>query len=89
MITKEQKSEVIKQFARSANDTGSPEVQIGVLTERIRQISEHLKKFSKDKHSRRGLVMLVWDRRSLLSYLKKRNNDSYQKVNKAINRKNK
>jgi small subunit ribosomal protein S15 len=70
-ITAERKAEVIKDNARAANDTGSPEVQVSILTERIANLTEHFKTHGKDNHSRRGLLVLVNNRRSLLDYLKK------------------
>lgn len=77
MLNKENKSKVIKQFAKSDNDTGSCEVQIAILSERIREIADHLKQFPKDKHSRLGLVKLVGKRRTFLGYLKKKNLNDY------------
>jgi small subunit ribosomal protein S15 len=70
-ITAERKAEVIQGNARAANDTGSPEVQVSILTERIANLTEHFKTHAKDNHSRRGLLVLVNKRRSLLDYLKK------------------
>ena len=70
-ITAERKAEVIKATARDANDTGSPEVQVAILTERIANLTGHFKIHAKDNHSRRGLLVLVNTRRSLLDYLKK------------------
>ena len=70
-VTAEKKQEVIKDNARDKNDTGSPEVQVAILTERIRNLTEHFKGHHKDYHSRRGLLMMVNKRRSLLAYLKK------------------
>ena len=80
MITKERKKEVTNKFALSNNDTGSVEVQVGVLTDRINQISNHLQSFSKDKHSRLGLIKLVGKKRRLLRYLEKHNKSSYDNV---------
>ncbi len=79
-IAKEKKQELIGKFKVTENDTGSPEVQIAILTERITLITEHLKKFKKDVHSRRGLVMLVGKRRRLLDYLMKKDFDRYKKI---------
>jgi small subunit ribosomal protein S15 len=79
-ITKERKQELIEQFATVANDTGSPEVQIAVLTERIRNLSDHMGTHKKDFHSRRGLLMMVGQRRRLLDYLKKKSVERYQTV---------
>lgn len=69
MLSKAQKQEIIKRYAQSEKDSGSTSVQIALLTERINQISEHLKSFPKDKHSRQGLLKLVGKRRRLYSYL--------------------
>ncbi|MBB3860709.1 small subunit ribosomal protein S15 [Novosphingobium hassiacum] len=71
-ITVEKKLEVIQDNARAENDTGSPEVQVAILTSRIKTLTEHFKLHHKDNHSRRGLLMMVNKRRSLLDYLKKR-----------------
>ncbi|WP_404711642.1 30S ribosomal protein S15 [Sphingomonas sp. MMS24-J13] len=76
-ITAERKAEVIKDNARSEGDSGSPEVQIAILTERIANLTEHFKTHAKDNHSRRGLLMMVNNRRSLLDYLKKKDADRY------------
>ena len=70
MITKEKKTEIIQKYARTEGDTGSPEVQVAVLTERIAELTEHLKVNPKDHHSRRGLLKMVGKRRNLLAYLK-------------------
>ena len=70
-ITAEKKQELIKEHARAENDTGSPEVQVAILTSRIPTLTEHFKTHAKDNHSRRGLLMLVNKRRSLLDYLKR------------------
>jgi small subunit ribosomal protein S15 len=70
-VTAEKKQEIIKDNARDKNDTGSPEVQVAILTERIRNLTEHFKDHHKDNHSRRGLLMMVNKRRTLLAYLKK------------------
>lgn len=80
MLTKERKSEIMGQFRQHESDTGSPEVQIALLTERIREITEHLKIHRKDFHSRRGLLKLVGQRRRLLEYLKKRDFNRYKDV---------
>lgn len=71
MVAQARKAELIKKFARSSNDTGSTEVQIAILADRINQISAHLKSFPKDNHSRRGLQMLVGQRRSFEKYLER------------------
>ena len=78
MITKEKKAEIMKEYARSEGDTGSPEVQVAVLTERINELTEHLKKNQKDHHSRRGLLKMVGQRRNLLGYLKNKDIDRYR-----------
>lgn len=70
-MTKEQKNEIIKQYATHEGDTGSPEVQIAVLTYRIRELTEHLKVHKKDHHSRRGMLKMVGHRRNLLQYVQK------------------
>lgn len=70
-VTAEKKQKLIKEHARSSDDTGSPEVQVAILTERIINLTEHFKTHAKDNHSRRGLLMLVNKRRSLLDYLKR------------------
>ena len=77
-ITKQRKQEVIREFRRSETDTGSPEVQIAVLTERITSLTDHLQKHPKDHASRRGLLMLVSRRRRLLNYLRQTTPESYQ-----------
>lgn len=76
-ITAERKAALIKEYARAEGDTGSPEVQVAILTERIVNLTEHFKSHAKDNHSRRGLLMLVNNRRSLLAYLKKINQERY------------
>lgn len=78
MISKEKKTAIIKEYARGEGDTGSPEVQIAVLTERIQELTEHLKSNPKDHHSRRGLLMMVGHRRGLLDYLKKTDLEGYR-----------
>ena len=77
-VTAERKQEIIKDNAQSKGDTGSPEVQVAILTERIVNLTEHFKTHAKDNHSRRGLLMLVNKRRSLLDYLKREDNTRYQ-----------
>ncbi|HOP86202.1 MAG TPA: 30S ribosomal protein S15 [Syntrophorhabdaceae bacterium] len=79
-LTSAQKKKIIEEFKTHEKDTGSPEVQIAILTERIRLLSEHFKKFSKDHNSRRGLLVLVGTRRRLLEYLKQKNVDRYKKL---------
>ena len=78
MISKEKKQAIIAQYARTPGDTGSPEVQIAVLTERIAELTEHLKNNQKDHHSRRGLLKMVGQRRGLLDYLKKKDIERYR-----------
>ena len=80
MITKEKKAELIKKYARGEADTGSPEVQIAILTERIRELNEHLSTNQKDHHSRRGLLKMVGQRRRLLSYLQAKDIERYRKL---------
>jgi small subunit ribosomal protein S15 len=75
-----QKAQVVKQYQRSGNDTGSPEVQIALLTERINSLTEHFKSHVKDFHSRRGLLKLVSQRRKLLDYLRRTDADKYRSV---------
>ena len=77
-ISKEHKAELIKDYARHDGDTGSPEVQIAILTTRIEQLTEHLKTHAKDFHSRRGLLMMVGQRRGLLDYLKRKSTKRYE-----------
>ena len=78
MISKEKKAEIIATYGRTEGDTGSPEVQIALLTERIRELTEHLKVNQKDHHSRRGLLKMVGQRRGLLDYLKKKDLEGYR-----------
>ena len=75
-----QKAQVVKQYQRAGNDTGSPEVQIALLTERINGLTEHFKSHVKDFHSRRGLLKMVGQRRKLLDYLKRSDADKYRSV---------
>jgi len=75
-----QKAQVVKTYQRAGNDTGSPEVQIALLTERINGLSEHFKSHVKDFHSRRGLLKMVSQRRKLLDYLKRSNADKYRSI---------
>lgn len=79
-LTPERKKEIIESFKIHPNDTGSPEVQIALLSERISYLTEHFKVHKKDHHSRRGLLKLVGQRRQLLNYLKKKDMDRYVKV---------
>ena len=76
-VTAEKKQEIISSNARDPKDTGSPEVQVAILTERIRNLTEHFKDHHKDNHSRRGLLMMVNKRRTLLAYLKKKDVERY------------
>ncbi|MBQ1290321.1 MAG: 30S ribosomal protein S15 [Lachnospiraceae bacterium] len=78
MISKEKKTEIIEKYGRQPGDTGSPEVQIAILTERIRELTEHIKQNPKDHHSGRGLLMLVGQRRGLLDYLKRTDIEKYR-----------
>lgn len=77
-VTAEKKQAIIADFARAGNDTGSPEVQVAILSERIANLTEHFKTHKKDNHSRRGLLMLVNKRRKLLDYVKSRDVARYQ-----------
>ena len=83
-ITAERKTEVIKTHARAKDDTGSPEVQVAILTERIANLTEHFKTHKKDKHSRRGLLLMVSRRRSLLDYLRRKDEERYQSLIKTL-----
>ncbi len=80
MLNKELKTEIINQNKRSEKDTGSPEVQIAILTTRINQLNEHLKEHKKDHHSRRGLLKMVGHRRNLLNYLMKKDIERYRSI---------
>ncbi|CAH1656262.1 MAG: 30S ribosomal protein S15 [Aquamicrobium sp.] len=79
-ITAERKQELLKDYGRVANDTGSPEVQIAILTTRIVNLTEHFRTHAKDNHSRRGLLKMVSQRRSLLDYLKKKDEARYRSL---------
>ena len=79
-LAREQKLEVVTTFATKEGDTGSPEVQVALLTERIKGLTDHLRRFPKDNHSRRGLLKLVGQRRRLLAYLVKKDNTRYRTV---------
>ena len=79
-MTKERKQEIIKNFGRDEKDTGSSEVQIALLTERINELTEHLKVHKKDNHSRRGLLQMVGKRRNLLNYLAKKDINRYREI---------
>ena len=79
------KKQIIKSLAINSKDVGSTEIQIGLLTDKITKLSEHFKKFKKDKHSTLGLAKSVNKRKKLLAYLRKKNTESYQKVIKQLN----
>ena len=78
MITKEKKAAIIEEYGRKPGDTGSPEVQVAILTTRIRELTEHLKANPKDHHSRRGLLKMVGKRRRLLAYIQKNDLEGYR-----------
>ena len=84
-ITKESKKTLISKFAINKNDTGSSEVQIAVLSERIKNLTEHFKNHKKDNHSKRGLLAMVNKRKKLLSYLSKKDESKYQEIIKKLN----
>lgn len=84
MIATETKSKIVEEFRRDEKDTGSPEVQIAILTRRIQEISEHLKSNAQDFHSRRGLVMMVGKRNRLLRYLARTNREAYLSTIKRL-----
>ena len=77
-ITPDRKQAVVKEFATGANDSGSPEVQVAILSERIKNLTEHLKGHTKDNHSRRGLLVMVGKRRRMLDYLKGKSSERYE-----------
>ena len=79
-LTVDRKREIVQRFGKDENDTGSPEVQVALLTERINHLTEHLREHKSDHHSRRGLLMLVGQRRRLLNYLQKRQLDRYRSL---------
>ena len=79
-LTQERKNEIINQFKLHESDTGSPEVQIAILTEKINNLNEHLRKHKKDHHSRRGLLKMVGQRRNLLAYLRNRDVQRYREL---------
>lgn len=83
-ISAERKQELIKEYATVDGDTGSPEVQVAILTERINNLTEHFKGHKKDNHSRRGLLKMVNQRRSLLGYLKSKSEDRYSNLIKSL-----
>lgn len=83
-ITAERKQELIEQYRTKESDTGSPEVQVAILTERINNLTQHFKTHAKDHHSRRGLLIMVGQRRRLLDYVKRKNADRYQRLIQAL-----
>ncbi|MDI6767236.1 MAG: 30S ribosomal protein S15 [Bacteroidota bacterium] len=83
-LTKEQKQEIKSKYGKTPNDSGSPEVQIAILTNRINELSEHFGKNVKDHHSRQGLLKMVGKRRRLLDYLQQKNVDRYRKIIKEL-----
>ena len=84
MITKERKAELVKLYGKDEHDTGSAAVQVAILTDRIRELTEHMKQHKKDFHTRRGLLMLVGKRRRLLSYIKKGDIEAYRTLIKSL-----
>ncbi len=84
MLTKKRKNEIVKKFGKNNDDTGSTEVQVALLTERINSLTDHLRRQPKDFSSRRGLLKLVGQRRNFMDYLKKRNIDSHATVSKQL-----
>jgi len=84
MLSLDEKKGVMKKYGRDKNDTGSPEVQVALLTERIKYLTEHFKSHKKDFHSRRGLLMLVGKRRRLLDYLMKKDVEKYREIIKEL-----
>lgn len=84
-LSPEKKREIIEKYRNNENDTGSPEVQIALLTERINQLTEHLKVHKKDHHSRRGLLKMVGQRRALLNYLRDRSFERYKDIVEKLN----
>ena len=85
MLKTDAKSKIIKKFATAKGDTGSPEVQIAILTERITELTDHLKLHKKDNHSRKGLLKMVSKRRRLLNYLRSKAEDRYKTLLKSLN----
>lgn len=83
-LKKDEKTQILKDVARSEKDTGSPEVQVAIFTEKIKRLTEHLKSHKKDESSRRGLLKMVSKRRRLLDYLAKKNKDSYDALVKKL-----
>jgi small subunit ribosomal protein S15 len=84
MLTTTKKQKIVTDFGRKAGDTGSPEVQIALLSEQINKLTDHLKDHKKDTHSRRGLIVMVATRRKVLNYLKKKDAKAYEKVLKQV-----
>lgn len=80
MISQEKKEAIVKEFGRTEGDTGSPEVQVAIMTERIKELTEHLKENPKDHASRRGLYMIIGKRKGLLDYLEKKNIEKYREL---------
>ena len=83
-ISKERTAELIKEFGKNDQDSGSAEVQVAILSERIRNLTEHLKTHKKDNHTRRGLMMLIGKRRGMLKYIKERNIEEYRELIKKL-----
>tara|TARA_B100000579_G_scaffold393602_1_gene370337 strand:- start:228 stop:497 length:270 start_codon:yes stop_codon:yes gene_type:complete len=83
-ITPEKKQELIKNYSKNENDTGSPEVQVAILSERIKNLTEHLKTHIHDNHSRRGLLMMVGQRRRMLDYLSNKSRERYESLIKSL-----
>ena len=84
MLSKRKKQSTVKEYQKHDTDTGSAEVQIGLLTQQIKALADHLKKNPKDNHSRRGLLMMVGKRRKFLKFLKKENEKKYEKIAKKL-----
>ena len=84
MLTKEDRAAIVKKFGKNENDTGATEVQVAILTERINYLTNHLKAHKHDHHTRRGLLMLVGQRRRLLNYLMKKDLDGYRTLIKTL-----
>ncbi len=84
MVSKERKAELIREFGENEKDSGNAKVQVAILSERIRELTEHMKQHKKDFHTRRGLLMLVGKRRRLLSYIKKQDIEAYRTLIKSL-----
>jgi small subunit ribosomal protein S15 len=84
MVSKERKAELIREFGENEKDSGNAKVQVAILSERIRELTEHMKQHKKDFHTRRGLLMLVGKRRRLLSYIKKQDIENYRSLIKSL-----